>query len=238
MICTSCGNNFPDGMSSCPVCGAMISTPVGEVPNYAADPAYSATPATSESSVPAAPTDLYSDAASFMASNGYDAGNANSNANGYDAGGYNAGGYNAGSYDAGGYNAGAQNSYSSNGSYGTTTQSVYNTGYSASNGQGFNRFGSIKEHNDYLFGILSYLSVIGLIIVGCSEPNSQKSDYLLFHFNQSLTILLFSLLSAIPVLGWFWAIFIVVCEIMAVIYAARGEMKSVAFFGNIKLIKR
>ena len=222
MICTNCGNTFPDGMSSCPNCGAFITTPAGEVPNYAADPGFSA--------APTAPADPYGDAGSFNAPGNYD------------AGGYDAGSYDAGSYNAGGYDAGTQNTYSASGNYGST-QNSYNTGYGSttsntSYSQTINRFGSIKEHHDYLFGILSYLSLIGLIIVGCSEPNTQKSDYLLFHFNQSLALLLFSLLSGIPIIGWIWAIFIIVCEIIAIIYAARGEMKSVAFFGNIKIVKK
>ena len=99
------------------------------------------------------------------------------------------------------------------------------------------RFASVKNHHDYLFGILAYLSIIGLIIVAVSEPNVEKSEYLKFHFNQALVILLFSLLSGIPFLGWIWAIFIIVCEIMAIVYAAKGQAKSATFFGNIKIIK-
>ena len=57
-----------------------------------------------------------------------------------------------------------------------------------------------------------------------------------FHLNQSLVINLFMLLCVIPVLGWLWAIFMLIVWIMGIVYAASGEDKEVPLIGKIKIL--
>lgn len=58
-----------------------------------------------------------------------------------------------------------------------------------------------------------------------------------FHLNQALVILLFSLLSVIPCIGWLWGIFMIVCWVMGLIAAINEEEKPVPLLGDIKLLK-
>ena len=58
-----------------------------------------------------------------------------------------------------------------------------------------------------------------------------------FHLNQALVILLFSLLSVIPCIGWLWGIFMIVCWVMGLIAAINEEEKPVQLLGGIKLLK-
>ena len=50
-------------------------------------------------------------------------------------------------------------------------------------------------------------------------------------------ILLFSLLSVIPCIGWLWGIFMIVCWVMGLIAAINEEEKPVPLLGGIKLLK-
>lgn len=82
-------------------------------------------------------------------------------------------------------------------------------------------------------GIVAYLTWIGFIIAICAgDKNGAK-----FHINQALVIMLFSLLSIIPCIGWIWGIFMIVCWFMGFIAAINEEEKEVPLIGGIKLIK-
>lgn len=82
-------------------------------------------------------------------------------------------------------------------------------------------------------GIVAYLTWIGfLIAVLAGDKEGAK-----FHVNQALVILLFSLLSVIPCIGWIWAIFMIVCWIMGLIAAINEEEKEVPLIGKIRLLK-
>ena len=80
---------------------------------------------------------------------------------------------------------------------------------------------------------VAYLTWIGLIIAVCAGDKEGAK----FHVNQALVILLFSLLSVIPCIGWIWAIFMLVCWIMGLIAAINQEEKEVPLIGKIRLIK-
>ena len=82
-------------------------------------------------------------------------------------------------------------------------------------------------------GIVAYLGFIGVIIALCAGDKEGAK----FHINQSLVICLFSLLSLIPIIGWFWGIFMLVCWIMGLIAAINEEEKEVPLIGSIKLLK-
>lgn len=82
-------------------------------------------------------------------------------------------------------------------------------------------------------GIVAYLPWIGLIIAFCAGDKEGAK----FHINQALVIFLFSLLSCIPLIGWIWGIFMVVCWVMGLIYAIQEEEKEVPVIGKIRIIK-
>lgn len=80
---------------------------------------------------------------------------------------------------------------------------------------------------------VAYLSWIGLIIAFCAGDKEGAK----FHLNQALVIFLFSLLSCIPVIGWIWGIFMIVCWFMGLIAAINQEEKRVPLIGNITILK-
>lgn len=82
-------------------------------------------------------------------------------------------------------------------------------------------------------GIVAYLTWIGFIIAICAGDKEGAK----FHLNQALVVLLFSLLSVIPCIGWIWGIFMIVCWFMGFISAINQEEKPVPLIGSIKIIK-
>ena len=80
---------------------------------------------------------------------------------------------------------------------------------------------------------VAYLSWIGLIIAFCAGDKEGAK----FHLNQALVIFLFSLVSFIPVIGWIWGLFMIVCWFMGLIAAINQEEKRVPLIGNITIIK-
>ena len=82
-------------------------------------------------------------------------------------------------------------------------------------------------------GIVAYLTWIGLVIAFVAGDKEGAK----FHLNQALVILLFSLLSVIPCIGWLWGIFMIVCWVMGLIAAINEEEKPVPLLGGIKLLK-
>lgn len=81
-------------------------------------------------------------------------------------------------------------------------------------------------------GIVAYLSWIGFIIALLLGDRKKA----MFHINQALIINLFAMLSVIPLLGWLWSIFMIVCWIMGIVYACREQEKEVPIIGRIHLL--
>ncbi|MBD5463960.1 MAG: hypothetical protein HDR24_13060 [Lachnospiraceae bacterium] len=81
--------------------------------------------------------------------------------------------------------------------------------------------------------IVAYLTWIGLVVALLAGDKEGAK----FHLNQALVIMLFSLLSVIPCIGWIWAIFMLVCWIMGLIAAINQEEKEVPLIGKIRLLK-
>ena len=80
--------------------------------------------------------------------------------------------------------------------------------------------------------VLSYISLIfWLVAYLIGDKEGAK-----FHLNQSLVINLAMLLCAIPVLGWIWAIFMLVVWVMGLVYAIREEEKEVPLLGKVRLL--
>ena len=81
--------------------------------------------------------------------------------------------------------------------------------------------------------IVAYITWIGLLLaVLIGDKENSK-----FHTNQALVIMIFSLISVIPCVGWIWGIFMLVCWFMGLIGAINGEEKPVPVIGKIKILK-
>lgn len=82
-------------------------------------------------------------------------------------------------------------------------------------------------------GIVAYLTWIGFLVALLAGDKEGAK----FHLNQALVIMLFSLLSIIPCIGWMWGIFMIVCWFIGFIAAINEEEKEVPLIGSIKLLK-
>ena len=80
---------------------------------------------------------------------------------------------------------------------------------------------------------VAYLTWIGFIVAMCTGDKEGAK----FHINQALVILLFSLLSVIPCIGWIWGIFMIVCWFIGFIAAINEEEKQVPIIGGVKILK-
>ena len=81
-------------------------------------------------------------------------------------------------------------------------------------------------------GVLAYLTWIGFLIAYFAGDRQGAK----FHLNQGLVLNLFGLLSAIPLIGKIWSIFIFVCMVLGVINASQGMNKELPLIGGIKLL--
>ena len=90
--------------------------------------------------------------------------------------------------------------------------------------------------DDHTYGIVAYMTWIGLIVALCSVPAAQRSEYLKFHLNQSLVLWLFGLLGLIPFAGWLWAVAVFVFWLLDVIGACEDQMKKTPLLGNIHIL--
>lgn len=82
-------------------------------------------------------------------------------------------------------------------------------------------------------GIVAYLTWIGwLIALLAGDKEGAK-----FHINQALVIMLFSLISIIPCLGWIWGVFMIVCWFIGFLAAINENEKEVPLIGKIRILK-
>ncbi len=107
-------------------------------------------------------------------------------------------------------------------------QNTNNYNYNNGNNQG-------STLNSGALAAVAYLTLIGLIIAAI--VGDRNDPFFRFHLNQALVIFLFGLLGVIPIIGWIWDIFILVCTIMGIVYAIQGQMKEVPLLGQIRIIK-
>lgn len=82
-------------------------------------------------------------------------------------------------------------------------------------------------------GIVAYLTWVGLLIAFLAGDKEGAK----FHINQALVIMLFTLASVIPFIGWLWGVFMLVCWVMGLIAAIKEEEKEVPLIGKIRIIK-
>lgn len=90
--------------------------------------------------------------------------------------------------------------------------------------------------NDKTMSIVAYLGIIGIVVVLVTGAH-QKSEDVKFHLNQSLTLLICSLVSIIPFVGWVAGIGVIALWVICFIAAINGEKKTAPVVGNFNLIK-
>ena len=81
-------------------------------------------------------------------------------------------------------------------------------------------------------GVLAYLTWIGFLIAFFAGDKERAK----FHLNQGLVVNLFGLLTAVPLVGKIWSIFILVCMVLGVVNASQGVEKEVPLIGGIRLL--
>lgn len=80
--------------------------------------------------------------------------------------------------------------------------------------------------------IVAYMTWIGFLIAYFAGDREGAK----FFLNQALVYNLFSLACLIPFIGWLWAIYMLVCFILGVIWAAEQKEAELPLIGMIKIL--
>ena len=80
--------------------------------------------------------------------------------------------------------------------------------------------------------IIAYMTWIGFLIAYIAGDKEGAKFYL----NQALVFNIFAMGIIIPIIGWLWAIFILVCFILGIIWAANQEPRELPLIGSIKIL--
>ena len=80
--------------------------------------------------------------------------------------------------------------------------------------------------------VVAYMTWIGFIVSICAGDK----DGAKFYLNQALVFHIFSLLCLIPFVGWLWAIFMLICFILGVIWAAEQTANELPLIGKIRIL--
>ena len=107
---------------------------------------------------------------------------------------------------------------------------------------GAGTYAAPRSGSNRALAVISYFTFIGLIIaIFCGDKDD---EYLRFHENQALVMsiagLIFAVVSWVPILqplAWLGSLFVGICAIFGIIYAAQGRSKPVLFFSDWQLIK-
>lgn len=83
---------------------------------------------------------------------------------------------------------------------------------------------------DKTVAIVSYITIIGFI-AGIVIHSSKKTQLGAFHLRQMLGIVICAIPSVIPIIGWLWALVVLVMWVMGLIGAINGQMKPVPILG-------
>jgi len=174
------------------------------------------------------------------ASGSYDAAGAGSaGASGsYDATGAGSAGT-SGSYDASG-SKGASGSYGASGSAGNYDQGSYNNAGNYNNNPGGAYNGSNRPSGGggidiYGAAILCYFfGIIGWLVAYLASD--REDPFLKFHLNQALVLFLATFLTAVPLVGAIWGVFVFVCWIISLVGAIKKEQNPAPLLGKISLL--
>ena len=80
--------------------------------------------------------------------------------------------------------------------------------------------------------IVAHITLIGWI-VALVLNSQQKDEFTSFYIRQMLGLILFSLISFIPVIGWILWLGVAILWILSLVSAIQGEMKPVPIFGEM-----
>lgn len=105
-----------------------------------------------------------------------------------------------------------------------------------------NTYSMPKSGSNRALAVISYFTIIGLLVaIFCGDKDD---EYLRFHENQALVMsiagiicAIFSWLPLLQPLAWLGSMFVGVCAIFGIIYAAKGWAKPVLFFSDWQIIK-
>lgn len=81
----------------------------------------------------------------------------------------------------------------------------------------------------YFFGIIGWLIAF--------LASDKEDPFLKFHLNQSLVLFIGTFLTAVPLVGWLWGIFLLVCWFIGWIGALQKQENPIPLLSNIKLIQ-
>ena len=92
-----------------------------------------------------------------------------------------------------------------------------------------------KYNGNKVFAILSYIGILWIIGLLADK----ESEFTKFHVNQGIWLFIISVVGAIiPCLGWIVDVVMFVFMIMGIIYAAKGETKTLPLFYKLpKIVK-
>ena len=83
---------------------------------------------------------------------------------------------------------------------------------------------------------VAYITLIGFIIAIVSDDYKNGDPHVRFHVNQSLVLILFSLLSVIPIVGYIWGVVMFVFWILDLVNAVQGIDKPTPLLGGIHIL--
>lgn len=81
--------------------------------------------------------------------------------------------------------------------------------------------------------VVAYMTWVGFLIAICAGDRVNSK----FFLNQALVFNIFCMLCIIPIIGWLWAIFMLVCFILGVVWAGEQSQKQLPLIGMIKILQ-
>lgn len=123
-------------------------------------------------------------------------------------------------------NTGSSNSNAEQSFNNSANSNYYNNSYNSNNVSQSTGFDAKTT------SIVGYMTWIGFIIAYCAGDREGAKFYL----NQALVFNLFGLICVVPFLGWLWSIFMLICFILGVIWAAEQTPRELPLIGMIHII--
>jgi len=80
--------------------------------------------------------------------------------------------------------------------------------------------------------IIAHITLIGWIIALIMNGGDKKSEFASFYIRQMLGLMLVSLLTWIPIIGWILSVVVLIAWIMSLVSALSGKMKPTFLLGN------
>lgn len=80
--------------------------------------------------------------------------------------------------------------------------------------------------------VVAYMTWIGFLVAVCAGDKEDAK----FFLNQALVFHIFRIGCFIPFIGWLWLIYMIVCFILGVIWAAEQERRELPLIGVIRIL--